>query len=143
MTTACDLCGEAGGTILWSNLACRVVLVPDPDYPGFCRVILNRHLREMTDLDAVERIRLMEVVFAVETALRKRLSPDKMNVASLGNQSPHVHWHVIPRWADDRHFPGPIWAAPRREPPPRPLPETLADDLRSDLAESLGPARAS
>lgn len=143
MTPPCDLCAEAGGALLWSNLACRVVLVADADYPGFCRVILNRHIREMTDLEPSERVRMMEVVFAVETALRGRLSPDKMNLASLGNQSPHVHWHVIPRYADDPHFPGPIWASRRREPTPRPQPATLADDLRRDLAESLGPSRVS
>jgi len=40
---------------------------------------------------------------------------DKMNLASLGNMTPHVHWHVVPRFADDRHFPNPIWAAPKRE----------------------------
>jgi len=28
---------------------------------------------------------------------------------------PHVHWHVIPRWLDDSHFPQPIWANPRRK----------------------------
>jgi diadenosine tetraphosphate (Ap4A) HIT family hydrolase len=37
-----------------------------------------------------------------------------MNLASLGNMTPHVHWHVIPRFEDDRHYPGPIWAAPKR-----------------------------
>jgi diadenosine tetraphosphate (Ap4A) HIT family hydrolase len=92
-----------------------VVRVDEPAYPGFCRVILKRHAREMTDLDAAERDRLMSVVWKVEEAAREAMSPDKMNVASLGNMTPHVHWHVIPRFSDDRHFPGPIWAPPRRE----------------------------
>ncbi len=43
------------------------------------------------------------------------MQPDKMNVASLGNMTPHVHWHIVPRFRDDRHFPHPIWAAPQRE----------------------------
>ena len=37
---------------------------------------------------------------------RDACEPDKMNLASLGNMTPHVHWHVIPRFRDDRHFPG-------------------------------------
>jgi diadenosine tetraphosphate (Ap4A) HIT family hydrolase len=37
-----------------------------------------------------------------------------MNLASLGNMTPHVHWHVIPRFRDDRHFPTPVWAVPQR-----------------------------
>ena len=112
---ACPLCREDGGTVLWRDAFCRVVAADEPDYPGFCRVILNRHVREMTDLAADERQRLMAVVLEVETALREALAPEKVNLASLGNLVPHLHWHVIPRFRDDRHFPAPIWAAPARE----------------------------
>jgi diadenosine tetraphosphate (Ap4A) HIT family hydrolase len=89
--------------------------VDEPDYPGYCRVILNRHAREMTDLSPEERDALMRVVYAVEAAVRETLGAEKMNLASLGNMTPHVHWHVVPRFADDRHFPGPIWSVPKRE----------------------------
>lgn len=91
-----------------------MVSAGDPDYPGFLRVIWNDHVREMTDLALAERDHCLRVVFAVERALRDALQPDKINVASLGNQVPHVHWHVIPRFADDAHFPDPVWAARRR-----------------------------
>jgi diadenosine tetraphosphate (Ap4A) HIT family hydrolase len=118
----CELCREDGGDILWRDGFCRIVLVADPDYPGFCRVILGRHAAEMTDLDEAERGRLMRAVFATERALRTALAPDKVNLASLGNAVPHVHWHVIPRFRDDRHFPAPVWAAPARAAAPaRPL----------------------
>lgn len=66
----------------------------------------------MTDLDPGNRRHLMNVVFAVEMALRRLLRPDKINLATLGNMVPHLHWHVIPRWRDDSHFPAAIWAAP-------------------------------
>jgi diadenosine tetraphosphate (Ap4A) HIT family hydrolase len=89
-------------------------MVADHDYPGFCRIILNHHLREMTDLSQKERMQLMTVIFAVETAIRTLYQPDKINLASLGNMTPHVHWHLIPRWRDDRHFPHPVWATPQR-----------------------------
>ena len=112
---ACDLCNTTGGTVLWQNDLCRVVEVADEHYPGFLRVILNRHAREMADLEDGERGALMDIVFAVEKAVRDTMRPEKMNLASLGNMSPHVHWHVIPRYRDDRHFPGPVWAAPQRE----------------------------
>ena len=115
MPAPCEFCVSPGGPVLWQNGLCRVVRVDEPDYPGFCRVILKRHARELTDLDEDERGRLMAVVFAVEAAVREAMQPDKMNVASLGNMTPHVHWHVVPRFRDDRHFPHPIWAAPQRE----------------------------
>jgi diadenosine tetraphosphate (Ap4A) HIT family hydrolase len=109
--------------VLWQNDLCRVVRVDEPDYPGFCRVILKRHAREVGDLGEGERNGLMAVVFAVEAAVRETMKPDKMNLASLGNMTPHVHWHVVPRFKDDRHFPQPIWAAPQRE---RAVPEERA-----------------
>lgn len=107
---SCELCNASGGEVLWRDGFCRVVMVEEPDYPGFCRVILNRHVAEMTDLRPSQRARLMNVVFATEAALRAIARADKVNLASLGNVVPHLHWHVIPRYRDDRHFPQPIWA---------------------------------
>jgi diadenosine tetraphosphate (Ap4A) HIT family hydrolase len=114
-TTTCTLCHPENENLLWQDATLRVVRVADPDYPAFCRIILNRHVQEMTDLPPEERMRLMQAVFAVESALRDLLHPDKINLASLGNQVPHLHWHVIPRFRDDAHFPDAIWAARRRD----------------------------
>ena len=58
----------------------------------------------------------MRVVFELEAGLRELLQPDKINLASLGNAVPHLHWHVIPRFRGDPHFPSPIWGAPLRQP---------------------------
>lgn len=132
---SCPLCHPPSETVLWRGMRCRVILVDDPDYPGFCRVVWNAHVREMTDLGAGERKFLMAVVFAVEQVLRELLRPEKINLASLGNQVPHLHWHVIPRFSDDPHFPDPIWAARRRAAPRRGAsPAVLAERLRERLA---------
>ena len=110
----CELCAQAGGELLWRDDRCRVVLVNDPDYTGFCRVIWNSHVREMTDLDDAGRQHCMRVVLAVEQALRKVVRPHKINLASFGNVTPHVHWHVIARHLDDAHFPQPVWGERQR-----------------------------
>lgn len=135
----CPLCRPAAEIVLWTDEFCRVIWVDDPDYPGYCRVILHEHVQEMTDLPADERLRLMGVVFAAEAAVREVLRPAKVNLASLGNQVPHLHWHVIPRFADDRHFPDPIWAAPRRPSRPRPDRDALRRRLARAVAALLTP----
>jgi diadenosine tetraphosphate (Ap4A) HIT family hydrolase len=144
MSPDCDFCNGSGGAILWQNDLCRVVRVEDADYPGFCRVILGRHVREMTELPDADRVRLMAVVFAVEEVMRATMRPDKVNLASLGNMTPHVHWHVIPRYREDRHFPGPVWAAPQREAvvpaERRARCAALAAALAARLGPSAGPA---
>lgn len=132
--SSCELCDSAGGEALWQDELCRVVLVKHGDYPGFCRVILNRHMKEMTDLDMATRQRLMQVVFAVEQALRKLMQPAKTNLASLGNMTAHLHGHVIPRFADDKHFPGSVWSEVRRPGVPRsPDRDALQSILRNEL----------
>ncbi|MGE5027476.1 MAG: HIT family protein [Betaproteobacteria bacterium] len=128
----CELCDDIGGELLWQDGLCRVVLVDDRDYPGFCRVVWDGHIKEMTDLPPDRRMRLMEVVFATESAVRQVLKPEKINLASLGNLVPHIHWHVIPRWQGDRHFPKPIWGPTQRDAQPA-MPENLAEKLRSAL----------
>lgn len=134
MISECPLCQPSGELVVWSNSHCRVIRVDDADYPAFCRVIWNAHVKEMTDLGMRERKYLMAVVFTVEQALRELLSPDKINLASLGNQVPHLHWHVIPRFQDDAHFPDPVWAARQRDGRSRAVD---AGALRKILAERL------
>jgi diadenosine tetraphosphate (Ap4A) HIT family hydrolase len=110
----CVFCREEGGVVLWQDDAMRVVLADEHDYPGFCRVIWSAHIAEFSDLSAAERDRLMRAVGAVERAQRVVLQPVKVNLASLGNQVPHLHWHVIPRFSNDAQFPLPIWAPRQR-----------------------------
>jgi diadenosine tetraphosphate (Ap4A) HIT family hydrolase len=111
----CPLCPPlVTEVVLWRGSRCRVVDAGDVGYPGYCRVVWNEHVREMSDLAAEERQYLMDVVFAVESTLREMLRPDKINLAALGNRVPHLHWHVIPRFSDDAHYPDAIWSEPRR-----------------------------
>ena len=111
---SCELCQTTEENLLWRGQNCRVILVNDTDYPGFCRVIWNNHIKEMTDLTPQLRSEFMNIVFVVESAVRTIMQPEKINLASLGNMTPHLHWHVIPRYTDDKHFPNPIWATPLR-----------------------------
>lgn len=111
----CELCAHDGGELVWRDALCRVILVDEPGYPGYCRAVWQAHVAEMSELDAGQQLHLMRVVLGVESALREWLRPDKTNLASLGNVVPHLHWHVIPRFRDDPHFPNPIWGARLRE----------------------------
>ncbi|MDD5248067.1 MAG: HIT family protein [Rhodocyclaceae bacterium] len=135
----CELCASPGGEIVWQDDRCRVVRVGGAEglaFPGFCRIVWRAHVAEMTRLDSADRRHLMSVVFATEAALRALLHPDKINLASLGNVVPHLHWHVIPRWRDDSHFPAPVWVDAKRAAPPRQGPDNAA--LAAAIAEILG-----
>lgn len=121
----CPLCEATQLPILWQDQDCRVVLTQDQDYPAYCRVEWLAHVKEMTDLPPLSRAKMMKVVFSVETALRELLQPEKVNLASLGNMTPHLHWHVIPRFKDDKHFPNSHWGEALRAAQPQPFTQAL------------------
>ena len=99
---------------MFRNESLRIIQADEAGFPAFYRVIWNRHVAEFSDLPAAEREICMNAVVAVEQVLRSELQPDKINLATLGNMVPHLHWHVIARFAWDSHFPAPVWAAPQR-----------------------------
>lgn len=110
MNANCPLCTTDGGELLWKNEEMRVILANEPDFPGFCRVIWNEHIAEMSHLSVDQRARLNHVVMLIEKAILETMSPDKVNLAALGNMVPHLHWHVIPRFQKDVCFPGSVWS---------------------------------
>lgn len=117
---ACDLCrlldAAPEGAVVWQDERVAVVMVDEPNYPGFMRVVWRAHVKEMTDLTPPDRAHVMWAVWQVESAQRVVMAPEKINLASFGNMTPHVHWHVIPRYPNDVHFPNPTWGAAQREP---------------------------
>ena len=110
----CELCALSVPAV-YENDKFSVIIVDDASYPGFCRVVWRDHVREMSDLARDDRLLLNDAVHEVEQAVREVMKPTKVNVASLGNVVPHLHWHVIPRYTDDAHFPAPVWAAVVRQ----------------------------
>lgn len=111
----CVLCETPAGVPVWQDDHWRVIRAVDDDHPAFYRVVLRRHEAEFSALGADERGRCMALVVAVERVLIERLRPTKVNLAALGNVVPHLHWHVIARFAWDSHFPQPVWGARQRE----------------------------
>jgi len=130
----CELCRGAGGETVASSSRWRVVRVDDAEFPAYYRVIWNAHAAEFTDLAPEERAECMEVVARVERVLREQLRPTKINIASLGNVVPHLHWHVIARFDWDSHFPGPIWAPVLRVVTPAAATRLAAPLVQLDLA---------
>ena len=133
----CPYCRNTTDQVIWSDGVTRVMYIDDAPFVGWCRVIWHAHAMELTDLDEVERSRLMPTVFAVETGLRKLLSPAKINLASMGTAMPHVHWHIVPRFPDDTHFPDPVWSTPKRPPSDRTAPADFVSGMQAHLGAVL------
>lgn len=111
----CVLCHPQKENVVWKNKDLRVIQVDDPLFPGYFRVIWNKHIAEMSDLTDDERQLLEKVLLTVEKVVREQMQPDKINWAQFGNMVPHLHWHIIARYRDDSHFPESIWGLKQRE----------------------------
>ena len=122
----CPLCTSPGGLAIAEYkkdgkdaALFRIIRADDANFPVFYRLVWQNHVAEFSDLSPAERQLCMEAVACVEQALREQLNAaacpaTKMNLASLGNVVPHLHWHIIARFDWDSHYPDPVWAAPRR-----------------------------
>jgi diadenosine tetraphosphate (Ap4A) HIT family hydrolase len=108
----CALCAQDGGALVWHSAKLRVVHVGEDGFPGYYRVIWNAHVAELSQLSDEERTECMDAVVCVERALIEHLAPAKVNLAALGNQVPHLHWHVIARLTGTRTSRTPSGANP-------------------------------
>jgi diadenosine tetraphosphate (Ap4A) HIT family hydrolase len=78
-------------------------------YRGYCMLVTKAHFKEMSDLPEPMRAEVFQEMMKASEVIEKTFSPDKMNMCSLGNVTPHVHWHFFPRYKDDKDFKNPPW----------------------------------
>lgn len=112
---------------------CRVLRMNDRAFPWLILVPRVADIREIIDLAEVQQQELMAEIGRASRALKALLSPDKLNVAALGNAVPQLHVHVIARYKTDPAWPRPIWGVQ--------APVAFGSDAEAELAK-LRPALA-
>ena len=105
----------------------KAYLHDDQFFAGWTVVVFQRHATELFHLAPAERFQLMEEVNTVAKALAQAYGAKKVNYELLGNQLPHIHWHIIPRLANDPAPFDPVWRV-LHEPVLRP-----SSELRSEI----------
>ncbi len=89
-----------------------VILNRDQFFPGYTLLFTKSHVTELFHLEAAVRAELTEEVAIVAKAIYDVFRPTKINYELLGNMVPHMHWHLVPRFASEPLWPRPIWAEP-------------------------------
>lgn len=113
---------------------CDVRLMDDSNHPWLVLVPRVENAVELIDLDDAQQATLMGEVATVSRALQRLVTPDKLNVAALGNVVPQLHVHVIARFRDDIAWPRPVWGMATAQPY---SPEALLERIRG-LRDALG-----
>jgi diadenosine tetraphosphate (Ap4A) HIT family hydrolase len=132
--TGCPACAEgrpeetAHGVRWMAGATADAYLVRADVQRGLSFVVFRgRHVVEPTELTDAEAAAYGRDVLRAGRALEDAFAPVKMNYTLLGNAMPHLHTHLIPRYADD---PRPGWPFPFPDPDPGPMGD---DRLMRDL----------
>lgn len=115
------------------------VLGENQGCPGWCVLLLKDHEEHLADLPPERQQRIFADVARTAAAIRaafpssgKAGGPPRINYECLGNVVPHIHWHIIPRHADDPEPLKPVWNWP-----PEQLRGTMTEPQREELARRL------
>lgn len=131
------------GDVVWRFPHSVAFLGPWQYYHGYCVLVARKHAKELSNLADAERRAYLDEMCLLARAIEACVKPHKLNYEMLGNQVPHLHWHVFPRFKSDPDALKAVWLAldaaerdaevrRRYETGPRDRP-TTAKELRQQL----------
>jgi diadenosine tetraphosphate (Ap4A) HIT family hydrolase len=105
---------ENAEDVVWQFPHGVAVLGPWQFYHGYCVLMARQHATELFTLDPQVRHDYLEEMCLLARAIYEVFQPIKINYELLGNQVPHLHWHLFPRYAADPDRLSPAWIALER-----------------------------
>lgn len=100
--------------VVWRFPNSVALLGPWQYYQGYCILVARRHASELSQLSLEDRHAYFEEMCTLARAIETAFQPRKMNYELLGNQVPHLHWHLFPRRFDDPEMLKPVWLSLER-----------------------------
>lgn len=107
---ACDLCRQtetlahdpaAHGRLIHEFPHSYLCVGPHQRFEGYCVLVAKTHAREPFELPQPAREGMLTELMRCAQAISEAFRPWKINYACYGNQVPHVHWHLFPRYESD------------------------------------------
>lgn len=85
------------------------VMGPVQYFRGYCLLIAKSPASDLEDLPRPDRQKFLLEMMMLSEAIASAVRPHKMNLESLGNQVPHLHWHLFPRQLEEPGRLLPVW----------------------------------
>jgi len=119
--------------------ASSLYLAKNQTYRGHCQLIFDpRHAARPNQLSPREWRLFCTDLFLAQNAIVRVVRPDHINIESLGNVAPHLHWHIVPRYRHDPRWGAPVWMTSVADMPAT----TLAAENREALIHAIRDALA-
>lgn len=90
---------------------CTVRLMDDKRFPWLLLIPRVADASEWIDLSREQQHQLSDEIAIVSHILKALVTPDKLNIATLGNRVEQLHVHLIARYRGDAAWPDPVWGA--------------------------------
>jgi diadenosine tetraphosphate (Ap4A) HIT family hydrolase len=100
-----------GDEVVWQFVYSVALLGPWQYYQGYCILAARRHATEFSQLPDADRRAYFDEMCCLARAIEDCFHPHKLNYELLGNQVPHLHWHLFPRYRHDPDHLRPVWLA--------------------------------
>src|SRR4051812_4118586 len=116
MPPGCPLCDKLArlaalpaDEVVWQGRASAAFLGPWQFYPGYCVPVARRHAAELHHQPDDDRRAYFDDLCTLARAVDAAFRPRKLNYELLGNQVPHLHWHLFPRYESDPNHLQAVW----------------------------------
>lgn len=100
-------------SVLYENAAVKIEIHPS-EIP-WLKIFTQHPYKEMSEVPQEIKNEIYRLLDIIEREMIAYYAPDKINIASFGNYLPHVHWHIMTRFAQDSYYPEPMWGTKQRE----------------------------
>jgi diadenosine tetraphosphate (Ap4A) HIT family hydrolase len=118
--------------------ASSLYLAKNQTYRGQCQLVFDlRHASRLDQLTSDEYAAFSADLYLAQNAVARVANADHMNVESLGNVVPHLHWHIVPRYWNDGRWGMPVWTTPLSAMPDHRLAESDRNQLIEAIREAL------
>lgn len=95
-----------------TNLSlCTIRLMNNKRFPWLILIPRREDVSEWIDLSREDQHQLSDEIAIVSHLFQALVTPDKLNIAALGNQVPQLHVHLIARYKGDKAWPNPVWGS--------------------------------
>ncbi len=109
----CVFCGGSAreeDLVLYEGKSCYIMMNKYPYTSGHLLVIPFRHICDIEETNAEEKMEMMQLTDMCVRTLKKAFTPEGFNIGlNLGKAAgagveDHLHIHVVPRWLGDTNF---------------------------------------
>lgn len=125
---------DAFGIKICELATAKVYLFKEQSHPGRVIVAHKKHVSELVELTPEERAAYMEDIAKVANAMHAIFHPDKVNYGAYGDTGHHLHFHLVPKYANEYEWGGVFAMNPQLK--------TLTDEAYADMIEKYRKALA-